>query len=322
MSNTYLFYGEDQKSIQDEVKIWQKKFLEKYPDSPNLSILRKTEISNLLIEVNTPPFLGEKRLIIAYNIYSDHSKTDEYKSFTKSLSNIPETTILVLIEENSLAKNATIIKDIQKIGQVKNFEKSASNIKKEFLKELKKNEKTINPKLLDELIYNLNQDNYKIINEAKKLCLYSDKSEITENEINELVRFDAQTSVFKLMDNLSTKQTKACLTTLGDLNESGEDLMMVLHLIMRQIRLLLSIKYLKTLNLNSNEIAKKAKLQPFIVNKLVLQVENFSSLKLKSLITKLLEIDMKIKRGQLKYSKNNKNELLFELEQFILSAIR
>jgi DNA polymerase-3 subunit delta len=321
MQNIYLFYGEDQKSIQDEVQAWKKKFLKKYPDSPNLSILKDYELSGLLNEINTPPFLGDNRLIIAYNLYTNHHKDDKYDKFTDALKEIPETTILVLIEEEKIAKNATIIKRLSKIGQVKNFEQSKSELKKSLIKELSKNEKTINPILADELVSNLNENPYKILNEAKKLSLYTEGNEITKTEIQQLVRFDAHTSVFRLMDDLSTKQTQKCINTLQELSESGEDLMMILHLVMRQIRLLLSIKYLKAQGLNAFDIAKKAKLQPFIVKKLVMQVENFPARKLQVLMTKLLEIDSKIKRGQLKYSKNNKTELLFELERFLLTAI-
>jgi DNA polymerase-3 subunit delta len=321
MNNLFLFHGEDQKSVQNEVKNWQTKFLAKYPDSANLSILREVNLPELMIEINTPPFLGDKRLVIAYNIYAKHNKTPEYDRLLKTLETFAETTILLLIEENTLAKNATIIRQVTKFGQVKNFEKSKSNLKKEITLELKRNNKTINPILAEELIHNLNQDHFKVLNEIRKLGLYAPKDEITQQDIKDLVRFDANISVFKLMDDLSSKQIKRCIDTLNDLSESGEDLMMILHLVMRQIRLLLSIKYLKAQSLNVSDISKKAKLQPFIVKKLMMQVENFSSQRLKALITNLLEIDANIKRGKLKYSKKNKIELLFELEKFLIKAV-
>lgn len=317
----YLFYGDNLEAIRNEAKRWQEGFLEKNPDSPNLSIITQPDNpSSIIAEIKSMPFLGDKRLVIIHNFYNTHKGTDQYDDFVKQLKDTPETTIAVFIEETPPAKNAKILKDIKKLGEVKEFKKSKSELAKEFQKIIKKEEKTINPQTLNQLIQNLQEDPYKIKNEAKKLALYTENQEITQKEIDELVRFDTQVSVFNLMDQLTAKQIKNCMETLHQIQESGEDLIKLFFLIARQIRILIQIKSLSQSNLTPGEIAKMTKLPPFVVNKTIKQVKQFEAKKLTNLLQTLLTIDTKIKTGELKYSKSSPEGLLFEIEQFLLKA--
>ena len=323
MKNVFLFYGEDQKALKSEVKHWKDSFLDKHPDSPNLSVARdKLNLAQLTTEMMTAPFLGEKRLIVVFNAYTDYKEDDKYDTFIKYLSNLPETTIVVLAEEGKLAKNAKIIKEIGKIGTVKHFEKSRSSLQKDFKEIIAKHEKEIDPMILNELIINLNEDPYKVRAEAEKLSLYSEESVISQKDIDSVVRFDSQISVFKLMDSVTAKKIREAMDQLQQMNENGEDLVKLFYLLARQIRILISVKYAFDQQLSPKEIGKMTGLQPFIVNKTIGQVKEFSYEKLLKLLEYLLELDVKIKRGHLKYSKSNRNELLFELEKFLIDCGR
>ena len=317
----FLFYGEDQETLKKEVKRWEDSFLGKHPDSPNLSkYVENYSLSKIVAEAKTIPFIDDKRLVIIYNVYGNYKGTEEYDNFAKDLSNIPAETILLILEEDTVPKNAKILKDIGKVGNIKFFQKSKSSLKKTFQKIIEKESKRIDPMVLDELIINLNEDPFRIRNEAIKLSLYSAKEDITQEDIDNIVRFDTQISVFRLMDNLTAKDIKKCIDDLNDLNSNGEDLIRLFYLFARQIRILLAIKYLRSQKLTPKEIAKITKLHPFVITKTINQVEHFPFAKLMELLEKLLEIDIKIKSGKIKYSKNSRNQLLFALEDFLIHS--
>jgi len=323
MKNIYLFHGEDKSGLKKELNLWTEAFAKKHSADLNLSVIKedKPDINKILSEIKTVPFMGDKRLVIAYNIYSN-CDSDEFDKFIEAIKEIPESTILVLIEEPALRKNAKIIKRISKLGEVKEFKKSKYSLKKDFKKIITKQGKQINDRDLDELIFNLGENQNKIQNEALKLSLGTEGERITKEDIDRLVSFDPQISVFKLMDNLSQKEIKKSLNNLVSLVENGEDLVRLFYLLARQIRILIQVKYLYDLKLPPREIAKATELKPFIINKTISQVKNFSYEKLAELLKELLEIDIKIKTGQIKYSKDNKEELLFEIEKFLIDTTK
>jgi DNA polymerase-3 subunit delta len=319
-TNIYLFYGDNQLTLQKEVQLWKKSFQEKYPDSGNLAEYRQPEknINEIKNEILTAPFLADKKLVLVYNL---NQKLDDkqYKNFLDSLTKIPETTILVIIEEEKVAKNAKLLTNIKKNphAQVKEFEISSVELFKTSNQLLSKFQKKLSPNLLKELILKLENNPLKIENELTKLCLFTEAAEITTKEIDQIVKFSTHISVFELIDNLSNKQIQKAIRNFNNLLESGEEPTKIFYLIARQLRILIQLLSLKNQNKPEQEIAKLTKLHPFVVKKTLPTLRNFTITKLAQILEQLLKIDTDLKTGKIKYTKNNQTELLIALELVI-----
>lgn len=323
ISQPTLFYGEDQIQLKKEVHNWKKTFFDKFPNSNNLSEFKnpEKELNIILQELKTPPFLSEKRLVIVYNSYNELEEKP-YKNFIKQLSNIPDFSVLLLIEESKIPKNAKIIKDITKIGKVKEFSISKSSLAQNFNKIIKKQGKSINPQLLQDLIIKLEQNPAKIENEAIKLALFTDSDQITPKEIDQIVKFSTQISVFELIDNLSSKNLTKALNNLHNLTESGEEPTKIFFMIARQIRILIELISLQNENTSSFDIAKITGLHPFVIKKTLPMLKNFKLENLEKSLNKILTLDLNLKDGTIKYSKNSQTEYLIYLEKIIIDLCK
>lgn len=321
-TNIYFFYGENQLALQKELQLWKNSFQEKYPDSGNLAEYRQPEknLSEIKNEILTPPFLSDKRLVIIYNL---NGKLDDkqYKNFQSTLKNVPDSTILVIVEEEKVAKNAKLLTSFTKnpLAQVKEFTISSAELFKTSSQLLSKFQKKIPPHLLKELILKLENNPLKIENELTKLCLFTEAAEITPQEIDQVVKFSTHISVFELIDNLSQKQTQKAIKNFHSLLESGEEPTKIFYLIARQIRILIQLLSLKQQNKTESEIAKLTKLHPFVVKKTLPTLKNFDLNKLTKILEQLLKIDTDLKTGKIKYTKNNQTELLVALDLVILN---
>lgn len=317
MQNVFLFHGSDKKAMLEEVKRWQDAFIEKFSES-NLSLFDEPDLTQILSEAHTVPFIYDRRMIMCLDTYATADK-DDFDKFLKELEHLPDTTILILVENQPIRKNAKILKSFKNI---KLFEKNLASLKKSAIELLNKHQKEISTLHLDDIILSTQEDPFRLESELQKLVLYSDQSKISAEDIEAVLSLDTQTSVFKLMDTISEKRLQNSLKNLHDIHDSGEDLIKLFYLLARQTRILIQLKYLKDQGKSNPEIAKATNLKPFIVTKTLKQVNGFTLKQLIKLHEILLNIDTKLKTGGIKYSKENSKEFLFEIEKFLMQASR
>jgi DNA polymerase-3 subunit delta len=317
--NIHLFYGENQLNLKKELQLWRQSFLNKYPDSTNFSEFKNPtkELITILSDLQTPPFLDDKRLVFVFNLYQQ-LEPKEYAKFMKQLPKIADTSIVVFIEETKIPKNAKIITDLKKIGQVREFAVSNKELTATFNQIMAAHKKKISPNLLQELIIKLEQNPAKLEQEAIKLALFCGNEEITETEIQQIVKFSSHISVFELIDNISAKKTKLALKNFNSLIDAGEEPTKVFYLIARQIRILIQLISLKQAGKSESEIAKSTGLHPFVVKKSLPQLRNFTVAKLTQILNQLLQIDHNLKAGGIKYTKQNPTEMLVAIEKIII----
>lgn len=317
--NLTFFYGDNQQSLKKEVQVWKQSFLSKYPNTTNFVEYKNPsqEIESILNEIYTPPFLDPKKLIFVYNLAGALEEKTQSKFF-KQIANLPESTILVVIQEIKIAKNAKILSEFKKIAQVKEFTSTPADLFKSAQSLLQKLQKNIDPNLLKDLIFKLENNPQKIENELIKLSLFADTDQISENDIKQIVSFSTNISVFELIDNLSAKDTKKAFFNFHNMTQSGEEPTKIFYLIARQLRILIQLISLKNQKLSETEIAKASGLHPFVVKKTLPKITKFNLNQLKLTLQKILDFDTDLKTGNLKYTKNDQTELLLRIELIIL----
>ena len=135
-------------------------------------------------------------------------------------------------------------------------------------------------------------------------------------DIDNLVTPVYDVNVFKLTDYIGAKQTNKAIDMLDKLAESGNSTFQIFSMIVRQFRIFLQIEEMQTKP--ASEIASALKLHPFVVQNSIKQLRSFSKTELLKAYQDLLEIDRKLKTGEVKISANNENMFMLELEKFIL----
>ncbi|NTU69833.1 hypothetical protein HGB13_03380, partial [bacterium] len=90
---------------------------------------------------------------------------------------------------------------------------------------------------------------------------------------------------------------KAALYELKNILDKGEEPVYILRMIIYQIKNMLIVKDLTSRGLSKGEIAQKTKKHPFVIEKTLSQVNNFSKEERLSIYDKVFDLELTIKRG-------------------------
>ena len=116
--NLFLFTGEETYLLHDQINSWKRAYKEKHGDT-NLDVFDadETAINDIMAAATALPFLAEKRLIFIHNLpdapktrpakdgtdavtKKDEKRNEVLKKLEESLKNVPETSVVVFVQNN------------------------------------------------------------------------------------------------------------------------------------------------------------------------------------------------------------------------------
>jgi DNA polymerase-3 subunit delta len=328
----YLFYGEDQFTLREELQRLQDANKGDFGGGSIIRIEANKAGFNLDEVINaTQAFsmFGEKQMVIVNGLVeklgkgggssdatskASTSKTRGKTASAKTLSprerfldfipQAPNTADLVLIE-HKVAKNDVIYKAVDKHGAVKEFVPPKEWALQKWIEDhAKKQNIKLGPGVPSLLGQYLGSNLYALHNELLKLAAYAGEGQpVTTAMVEKLTTQVSETSIFKLTEALSRRNLEEALRALNRLrNEStlprtGFTRQMFV-MICREIYNLLRIKELVTARRSNSEIASTLGIHPFVVEKSLPLVRNFSTEQLDKLYHRLTELDFADKTGQ------------------------
>jgi DNA polymerase-3 subunit delta len=150
---------------------------------------------------------------------------------------------------------------------------------------------------------------WQLSNEINKLISYKrgqqkgflagDKDIIIEGEdIEELVRGNFNENIFALTDAVSNKKKSLAIKLFEQEIEAGITESHLIFMVIRQFRILLQVRQSLDKGHTARKIIRQLGLHPFVVQKCLTQVRNFSLPTLKNILRRLIVIDKEIKSGQ------------------------
>lgn len=324
-ANIHLFFGEDTYSILHELKRWQDSFNEKHGGELNMSVLegKKIEFAEFQSNVESVPFLSEKRLVIVKNFIKS-GNSDTQKKIAKLLEDgISDFCIILFIETEGVDKRTAIYKKLNKVGNLKEFKLLIGpDLTKWILNKSQEVGLNIDTTMATYLWQIAGQNLWTISNEIQKLKLYLKDKPVDRNAIHQLVHPNLSTSIFKLTDSLAAKHSKDVIETFHILLESGEDLMKVFFMLVRHFRILIQVKDLKNQGLQRQAIISKLKQHPFVIGNMEKQANNFSIDDLIDIYGNFLKIDIRIKTGLIRFSTEDKRDFELALEEVMLGVCK
>ena len=315
MKYPLLYYGENSYALRHAVREQHAAFVRAEGDM-NIAVIdgKATNSSRIISAAEALPFLGTRRLVIVHDY--DFTKADDaLLAFVKS---IPEHCALIFVTAKADGRTA-LFKAIKKYGDLHEY---AIPKPAEFIGWLRSDASdmglTLQPDALELLALFTSGDCETAHHELEKLQAYASEPTLTKDMVEAVVHPDLHTSVFRLTDLIGSRNIGSAIATLTDLHQRGENLMQVLYMIVRQVRILLSIRALLARNTPSAAIASELKLHPFVVKNSLSQARNFSDTELIATLTTCRDIDASIKTGKLHYSAANQDELALAIERLML----
>lgn len=303
-----FLYGEDEfRSSRKLVEI-KKKFLEKNPDSASGLFdfaESETKIDSFLMKLSSGGLFSSKKLAIVKNILrnktaaEDKSLLDFLKKENKGEM---EDITLVFWEKEKIDKKMKLVKFLLEKAKKQEFGLLlGAKLTSWIIAEIQGRSEgavSINPKAAEKLSVFVGNNLSLLAKEIEKLVAYKNKGEISEEDVELLVKSKINTDIFRTIDALSCGDKKTAAGLLHDHLNAGEDPFYLLSMYFFQFRNLLKVKPLAEKNMTQGEIAAKLKIHPFVAKKSVEQGRNFSLVRLKELYKKLCDIDAEAKTGK------------------------
>ncbi len=294
----YLLYGEEYfllKSKEDEI-------IKSSKIDNIISIdFSSSKLSDVLNEVYYCDLFNSKKLIIVSNFSFKSLNKDEEESFKKYLDNMNDNIVILKSIDASIDSKKTIIKKLNKVGNVYNAKKLDKYELTSYLIELFKKEKykisdTLIKKVIDICSYSkYSNDNSYIFNEINKLMMYKyDTKEITSEDVEAVISKNMDNEMYNLVNAVLCKDTKNIFDEFKIIKELEVDPYFILSSISKQFRTLTQIKILSS-GMAGDAIAKKLGMNPYAIQIIGKNTRLYSIDDLANILEKIFYTDEKMK---------------------------
>lgn len=223
------------------------------------------------------------------------------KALAEHVEQMPDTTVFVLLVEEVLEASNPLVKAAEKHGKVIHnaLPKGAT-----LSNWINKRAATARVKIAPDasaLLANFIGNNLRLLaNEIDKLATYvGPEGTIQATDVRQLSAQVQEARIFDLTDALAQRRRKEALNLLHDLLSDGEPPLKLISTITSQVRSLLLVKELAQKGMRSPQISSTLGMAPFLVDKAMRQVPNFSMAQLEGTYRQLLATDAALKRSRL-----------------------
>ncbi len=311
----YLLHGEDEYSCSLTLAKMKTRLGDPTTVDLNMTFVdgRKATLDELICACDTVPFLAEKRLVIVNDLAARfESQAAGRKAWSEQdrsvieglreyLSRLPETARLVFLEQQRISKRNPIYKLAlnSEHGYVREFSPPRGRALNRWIADrVQEKGGRIEPGAVDVLAGFVGNDLRLLDREIDKLLTYTEEERpIRERDVQLLVSYVREADVFQMVDALGKRNSRAAMKLLQRLLEDGQPPLYLLHMIIRQFRILLRIKELLGKGTSATDIRALLGLHPFVANKMMKQAPNYSIAQLEAIYHRLLETEVTVKRG-------------------------
>lgn len=244
----------------------------------------------------TLPFFSERRLIVIEQSGMFKAQSE----LTDILSNLPESTIFIFVEQAVDKRNKAykFFKDKGIISEMNGMDER--NLKLFITSLLQPSGKRITQNTTAYLLDKTGTDMENICNEVEKLICYAlDRDTITNQDVDAVVTAQITGKIFQMMDAIGLKQQDKALSLYYDLLSVREKPSHILYLIARHFNILLQVRELSTHGYAASAVAEKVGIPPFTVSKYVSQSKNFTKGQLHEALIMASDTEEQIKTGRI-----------------------
>jgi DNA polymerase-3 subunit delta len=313
----YILYGRDDFSIAralEEIKkgIGDQATLEVSTDTLDGQQLTMEKLRTVC---ETVPFLMGKRLVIVTGLLGRFEpparsrrqrrtpltaeKPEEHKPFSDCMSNVPDSTVLVLVEGVLTGAN-TLFKELASKATVKNYPLlKEAQLRDWIQKRVASGGGKISPRAVQLLARIIGSNLWIIASEIDKLILFASNRRIEEADIKAVVGYTQQATVFNVVDAILESKSEMAEQLLQHLFQSGVAPAYILFMLSRQVQMIVRARELRNQKKQNTDIQNRLGLNSeYALRKTLEQASRYSLAQLREVYRHLLETDLSIKTGR------------------------
>lgn len=295
-SNHFLLKAQLQKQISEYLKVHGDMGLERY-DGEDL------DTATFLNNIQSMPFLVTKRLIIVRELSANKALAEQIEHI---IDNTPDSTDLILVESR-LDKRLSYYKTLKKKTDYQEFnELDGSGLASWLSREAKVRGGSLGSADAKLLVERIGTNQAMLSNELEKLLTYDPN--ITKQSIELLTEPSPQSTVFQLLDAAFAGNFKRVLRLYQEQRQQKVEPQAIVALIAWQLHVLAVIKTAGDRPVD--QIAREAKINPFVVRKSEAIAGQLSLTRLKEMIAETLQLDIRLKSQNIDADEAMSNLLL------------
>ncbi len=321
----YIFYGQDDFSLNQCLDKIKADLGDREMVAANTTVIegKHLTINELRNICDAAPFLSSHRLVIVEGLFGRFEEKPgrqrygrnksgnglvEWEGLTSYIEHMPETTVLVLVDEEVKGSNP-LLKKISPLAEVRTFPLLKREALKDWIRQRVKRESgNITPQAVHLLAELIGGDLWAMDGEIQKLLLYSQARPINEDDVKQLVSCIQEANIFALVDAVAEGRTESAQRLLHRLYHEGMPPTHILAMITRQFRLIAQALDLQK-GLSRPQIQGMLGLKSgYSLDKTLSQAKLYDFEGVKRAYDQLLETDLAIKTG--KYNDKLALELL------------
>jgi len=313
----YLLTGQDDFSLNESLEEIKKGVVDPALAEANTTILEGQQVTldQLRLVVETIPFMAERRLVIIKGLLArfepkgkpGRQKRDtatagqqnSHKSLAATMLQIPESTVLVLIDQE-IKGNNPLFKELVGKVEVKSFPLlRGAKLRQWVEKRVVTEGGSISAQAVDLLVKLVGGNLWIMASEIVKLVLFASGRRIEAEDVNRLVSYAQQSNVFTMVDAILESKGGVAEQQLQWLLQRGATSAYLLVMLSRQVQLIVRAKGLRSQKKSNIEIQNKLGVSAdFAFRKILEQAERYPLPRLRQVYARLLETDLAIKTGK------------------------
>ena len=327
LENLYFLTGEADLVSYFEEKILEETLGKNFTEFDFVSMKGEAFSNQKLNDsLNTFPMMTAKKCIILKDISWEILNSDDIKTLTEIISDIPEFSILVITQTSPApaAKHAaklTKIKNfVKKNGIFSNLTQSDFPMERQIIAWAKRDfDKNLSPAIAKKIINSCKgYQIHEIRNEVKKICEFENSKEISENSLDIIWKANEKTNIFELPKAITSKNAKKAFDILENLLEQNEEPMAILGVISSEYNDIYRAKLFLESGENPAKLAEffDYKNKEFRIKNAEKTAKKLDFKNIKKIISRLAKSDLEIKT-----SSNEPKTTLFETVAYILENL-
>src|SRR5688500_16053438 len=221
------------------------------------------------------------------------------EQFAEHFGQVPESTILILVERGGGAKNNTMLKAASRYGKEEEFISPKGAALERWIAERARQSGVRISQGAQSTLAAALPDLQTLANEIEKLSLYvGPGGSIDEAVLKQMSFVSKQDDVFEMTSAAARRDLRGALVQLHRLMDGGTAPEGILPVLAWQIRTLIQVRDMLDRRVSEGRMAEQSGLSDFMIRKSVGQAKQYTMPKLLDIHHKLVELDHAVKTGR------------------------
>ena len=311
----YILTGEDDFSLHQSLGEIKASIGDQTTLEVNTTLLngQQVTVDQLRAVCEAMPFLAERRLVIIQGLLErfearnkpgrgrtgTSNRQNGYKELGEYISQIPDSTMLVLIDGKIAGKNP-LLGQLSGKAKVMNFPLlKDARLRQWIQKRVAEAGTSITAGAVELLARFVGGNLWVMANEIDKLALFASGRGIEEEDVRRLVSYAQEANIFAMVDAVLEFKAGAAEQQLRRLLQQGASPTYLMAMLVRQVRMIVRVRELRNQRKSRTEIQSRLGLtSDYVLQRTLEQADRYSLARIKEVYHRLLETDLSIKTGK------------------------